>query len=66
MNMLCDVFEVHRCSYKYWAGRDNSLSTADVELRAQVKQFHGLSGGSAGARSISDMLTNEGHYNLEI
>jgi putative transposase len=41
--------------------RDNSLSVADVELRAQVKLFHGLSGGSAGARSIADMLTNEGY-----
>jgi putative transposase len=41
--------------------RDNSLSVADVELRAQVKRFHGLSGGSAGARSIADMLTNEGY-----
>lgn len=59
--MLCDVFDVHRSSYKYWANRDNNLSAAEVELRAEVKRFHGLSGGSAGARSLADMMTNEGY-----
>ena len=59
--MLCDVFDVHRSSYKYWLNRDNSLSAANVELRAEVKKYHALSGGSAGARSIADMLTNEGY-----
>ncbi len=59
--MLCDVFDVHRSSYKYWLNRDNSLSAANVELRAEVKKYHALSGGSAGARSIAYMLTNEGY-----
>ncbi|NQY89116.1 MAG: DDE-type integrase/transposase/recombinase [Colwellia sp.] len=30
-------------------------------MRAEVKRFHAISGGSAGERSISDMLTNEGY-----
>jgi putative transposase len=58
--MLCDVFDVHRSSYKYWLNRDNNLSAADVELRAEVKKYHALSVCSAGARSIADMLMNEG------
>jgi putative transposase len=59
--MLCDVFNVHRSSYKYWVNRDNSLSLAEIQLRVDIKAFHALSGGSAGARSIADMLTNEGY-----
>ncbi|MBL4823604.1 MAG: IS3 family transposase [Colwellia sp.] len=55
------MFEVHRSSYKYWVTRDNSLSVSEITLRAEVKRFHVISGGSAGARSISDMLTNEGY-----
>jgi len=41
--------------------RDNSLSSAELKLRVDIKRFHTLSGGSAGARSIADMLTNEGY-----
>jgi putative transposase len=58
---LCDVFKVHRSSYKYWVNRDNNLSSSEIKLRADVKRFHALSGGSAGARSIADMVTNEGY-----
>ncbi len=32
-----------------------------MTFRADVKRFHALSGGSAGARSIADMITNEGY-----
>jgi putative transposase len=34
---------------------------AEIQLRVDIKAFHALSGGSAGARSIADMLTNEGY-----
>ena len=48
-------------SYKYWVNRDNNLSASEIKLREDVKRLHALSGGSAGARSIADMVTNEGY-----
>lgn len=61
ISKLCDVFQVHRSSYKYWVNRDNNLSVSEIKLRANVKRLHALSGSSAGARSIADMVTNEGY-----
>lgn len=54
------MFGVHRSSYKYWTLRDNSLSTEELTLRAEVKAAHELSGGSAGARTIADIVTQSG------
>ena len=59
--MLCELFGVNRSSYRYWTVRDNSLSTEQLTLRAELKRFHRLSGGSAGARSLADMLTTAGY-----
>jgi len=55
------VFGIHRSSYKYWVAKDNNLSSSEIKLRADVKRLHALSGGSAGARSIADMIANEGY-----
>ncbi len=54
------MFGVHRSSYKYWALRDNSISTEELTLRAEVKAAHELSGGSAGARTVADIVTKNG------
>ena len=51
------MFEIHRCSYKYWQFRDKSLSAEKVTLRAEVKSAHELSVGSADVRTIADILT---------
>ena len=40
---------------------DNTLDAQQILLRSKIRRFHALSGGSAGARSITDMLTNEGY-----
>ena len=40
---------------------DNSLDAEQILLRSEIRRFHALSGCSAGARSIADMLTNEGY-----
>lgn len=55
------MFGVNRSSYRYWAVRDNSFSPEQIKLRAEVKRYHTLSGGSAGARSLADMLTTAGY-----
>lgn len=57
---MCDVFGVHRSSYKYWKQRDTSLSPEELRLRAEVKSAHELSGGSAGARTIAEIVTQRG------
>ena len=37
--------------------RDTSLSTEALKLRAEVKSAHELSGGSAGARTFAEIVT---------
>ncbi len=59
--MLCKVFSVHRSSYKYWAQSDTSPSPEQLRLEAEVKAIHKLSNGSAGARTIAGIITNNGY-----
>ncbi len=60
MKRLCEVFGVHRSSYRYWANRDKSLSSERVLVRAEVRRAYELSNGSAGARTIADIVTARG------
>jgi putative transposase len=57
---LCEVFGIHRSSYRYWANRDKSLSSEHVLVRAEVRRSYELSNGSAGARTIADIVTARG------
>ncbi|MBU2991565.1 IS3 family transposase [Psychrosphaera sp. B3R10] len=59
IKLLCDVFSVHRSSYKYWLKRDNSPSLEYQMLLKKVENAHELSGGSAGARTISEIITQD-------
>lgn len=54
------MFGVHRSSYRYWANRDKSLSSERVLARAEVRRAYELSNGSAGARTIADIVTARG------
>lgn len=56
---MCDVFDVHRSSYKYWLKRDKSPSLEYQILLKKVENAHELSGGSAGARTISEIITQD-------
>jgi putative transposase len=58
--LLCEVFGVHRSTYKYWYKRDKRLSPAQAKLHCQVKEVHRQSNGSAGARTVAVMATNNG------
>ena len=60
MTRLCEVFGVHRSSYKYWASRTRTISPQLVILRSEVRRAHELSRGSAGARTIADIVTQHG------
>ena len=56
--MLCSVFNVHRSRYKYWVIRDTTSTPEQVRLEAEVKVIHAMSDGSAGARTIAAIATN--------
>ncbi|HGD8627834.1 TPA: IS3 family transposase [Escherichia coli] len=58
---LCHVFGVHRSSYKYWKNRPEKPDGRRAVLRSQVLELHGISHGSAGARSIATMATQRGY-----
>jgi putative transposase len=58
--VLCEVFGVHRSTYKYWLGRDRPLSPEVAKLYGQVKEVHRQNNGSAGARTIAIMATDNG------
>ena len=60
MSILCNVFDIHRSSYKYWAKRPKTQSKEQVLLSSEVKAAHRASGGSAGARMIADIVTTKG------
>ena len=61
MATLCHVFGVHRSSYKYWKNRPEKPDGRRTVLRSQVLELHGISHGSAGARSIATMATQRGY-----
>jgi putative transposase len=57
---LCQVFGVHRSSYRAWRDRDRTPCDAEQALQEQVIEAHETSNGSAGARTIASMVTQAG------
>ncbi|KKF38148.1 transposase [Erwinia tracheiphila] len=57
--MLCNVFGVHRSSYKYWR-KPKTPDASRVALLSLVREAHHASNGSAGARNIAAMVTAKG------
>jgi putative transposase len=58
--MLCEAFGIHRSSYKYWIERPDSIDAETIHLLSEVRAVHAESNGSAGARTIADMVTARG------
>lgn len=58
---LCQVFEVHRSSYRYWRVSSTKIRAGDLRADAEVKAAYELSGGSAGSRTLATLVTNEGY-----
>lgn len=52
------MFSVHRSSYQYWRHRSKTPSVEQTQLRALVREAHESSHGSAGARTIADIVSN--------
>ncbi|WP_194091422.1 IS3 family transposase, partial [Vibrio hibernica] len=59
VSILCTAFGIHRSSFKYWQRRDKLPSTERLLLEEKVRDAHEQSGGSAGARTISCIITND-------
>ena len=58
---LCEVFGLHRSTLKYRRTAAQRIDPQKLKMNAVVKTAHRLSNGSAGARSISDIVTNLGY-----
>ncbi|ENB4326700.1 IS3 family transposase [Vibrio vulnificus] len=58
---LCEVFGVHRSSYKYWQSKPATIDAERIKLRSEVAEAFNASNGSAGARTISGIVTARGH-----
>ena len=57
---LCQTFDIHRSSYRYWHCRTKRLDAERVIKRSLVSEVWQASGGSAGARNIATMVTSKG------
>lgn len=66
VNHLCAVLDVHRSTFKYWQQRDKRPSPEAIRLRSLVREAYRLSGGSAGARTISDIISNDESHDITL
>ncbi|TMP27704.1 IS3 family transposase, partial [Pseudoalteromonas rubra] len=57
---MCEVFGVHRSSFKYWRSKPKTIDAERIQLQAEVAEAFNISQGSAGARTISGILTTKG------
>ena len=61
---LCSVFGIYRSSYRYWLSQSKKIDAVKVRIDAYVKDAYELSEGSAGARTISSLVTSTEKYNF--
>ena len=60
MNTLCEVFGIHRSSFKYWKQRSKRPACLVKAMEiAKITKLFDDSEGSAGARSIAQMATDQ-------
>ena len=52
---------MNRSSYRYWRTHHGLINANNVRTDAEVKAAHALSGSSAGARTLSTLVTNNGY-----
>ncbi len=61
VQILCQVFGVHRSSYQYWKKASTRIRPEELRVDAEVKEAFELSGGSAGARTVATVVTKGGY-----
>lgn len=57
---LCSALGVHRSSYRYWQKRCDTVNPARVRPYSEIGRAWNQSRGSAGARTLAEMLTQNG------
>ncbi|HAK2160373.1 TPA: IS3 family transposase [Salmonella enterica] len=57
---LCSALEIHRSSYRYWRKRRDMVKPVHVRLCSEIRRAWNQSRDSAGARTLADMLTQNG------
>ncbi|OHU84111.1 transposase [Pseudoalteromonas amylolytica] len=57
---LCAVFKVQRSSYRYWRETPHTIAPERLRLIAEMKRWFGLSHGSAGQRTLVQLLAKSG------
>ena len=57
---LCSALGIHRSSYRYWQKRRDTVNPVHVRLCSEIRRVWNQSRGSAGARTLADMLTQNG------
>ncbi|MGK1989580.1 IS3 family transposase, partial [Klebsiella pneumoniae] len=57
---LCSALGIHRSSYRYWRKRRDTVNSARVRLCSEIRRAWNQSRGSAGARTLAEMLTQNG------
>ncbi|WP_173632695.1 IS3 family transposase [Paramixta manurensis] len=57
---LCSALEIHRSSYRYWRKRRDTVNPARVRLYSEIRRAWNQSRGSAGARTLAEMLAQNG------
>lgn len=57
---IWNVFAIHRSSYRYWLNRPQKPDAKRIVILSLVREVHYASKGSAGARSIADMVSAKG------
>lgn len=60
LKVLCEAFGLHRSTLNYKRAAAKRIDSEKIRLNAMVKQAHKQSNGSAGARSIAHMVSNQG------
>ena len=63
---MCEVLGVHRSTYKYWRKRDKRLPATVAKLHSLVREAHRLSNGSAGARTVAGIVTNDDSHDMTL
>jgi len=57
---ICNVFGIHRSSYRYWLSRPHKPDAKHIVILSLVREVHHASNGSVGAQSIVDMFSAKG------
>ena len=60
VSVLCQALGVHRSSFRKWLATDRNIDPDKALLRSEIMTAFKQSNGSAGARTLSTILTNKG------